>query len=137
MPAEWKGLPELIRKYNTIADKMPDMLRGATQKAIIYVHSTVPPYPVAPSTSTYTRTGTLGREIHTRVETVGSSSVGIIGTPTVYSPFVISDEEQKGRGPQTNAHRGRWWTLQEVVRRARDVVVDIYLAELRALLNTK
>lgn len=137
MPVEWKGLPELISKYNRIAGDMGPMLRGATQKAILYVHSTVPPYPAQPPNSDYIRTGTLGREVHTRVEELGSNVVGIIGTPTVYSPWVISDEQQKGRGPQARVHQGRWWTLQEVVRKARDVVVNIYLAELRALLNTK
>ena len=79
----------------------------ATQKAVIYVHSTVPPYPPKPIGSSYRRTGTLGRQITTEVRTVGIDVVGLIGSPTVYSPWVISEKRVGSRGPQAWMHQGR------------------------------
>jgi hypothetical protein len=131
-----KGWDHLEAKLKRIAGGMHDMRMTATQKAVIYVHGEVPPYPPAPPTSTYIRTGTLGRSITTEVRELGSQIVGVIGSDVVYAPWVISDEAVGDAGPQAKAHRGRWYTLQGVVRKAKNAIVNIYLEELRNLLRS-
>jgi len=119
---------EIIRKFEERQKKMRDGLRTATEKATAYAHSQVPPYPPKSPTSRYERTGTLGRSIATDVRELGSSFVGVIGTKVIYAPYVISDAAlSDGRGPQTPVHkRNNWWTLQGVVRGAKDEIMKIY-----------
>lgn len=120
------GLNELKAKMARRGRDIPAELEVATRKAVAYVHSTVPAYPPPPPQSTYRRTGTLGREIGTEVRPMGSKIIGLIGTNTVYAPWVISDEKVGSRGPQAWMHVGRWWTLQGVVHKAWGSVVKIY-----------
>lgn len=129
------GLDELNRKLNRIQGDLRPSLEQATNKAVLYVHSTVPPYPAPPAASTYRRTGTMGRSITTEVRSLGSQVVGVIGTNVIYAPWVISDESAGGAGPQAFMHKGRWWTLQGVVSKARDNIVKIYEDAVRALLR--
>ncbi len=103
-------------------------LKPAMQKGLLYVHSTVPGYPGPPAGSTYRRTGTLGRSITTmgsasgpalsRVEGSGSKVIGYIGSSVKYAPYVI------GRDTQARWMR-YWWTLQDVVEKAKPGVIRI------------
>jgi hypothetical protein len=122
----YKGFEEFSRKVEGMARRMRGEMETTTRKAVLYVHSTVPPYPGEPAGSEYRRTGTLGRSIGTEVRPIGVGFVGIIGTPTVYAPYVISEEAVGSRGPQARFHKGRWWTLQGVVRKAFPKVVGMY-----------
>lgn len=118
------GLKKLIKKIKRLsAPELTRELEKTTKKAALYVHGQVPPYPAPPVGSTYKRTGTLGRRINTQVKTIGGEIVGVIGSPTVYSPWVISDEEIDGVGPQTFTHKKTgWYTLQGVVKKAQDAI---------------
>lgn len=133
----WKilGLDPVLNKYGRIQRDIRPILRQGVDRAVKYVHSQVPPYPPPPATSLYIRTGTLGREIGTEVRTMGAQVVGIIGSPTVYSPWVISDRAVGGAGPQARQHKGRWWTLQGVVDKARGRVLDILRNTIRDLIQ--
>lgn len=131
---EVRGLDALLAKLAAVAD--PDLPRRGMERAVRYTHGTVPPYPAPPPNSTYRRTGLLGRSITTEVRSLGAETVGVIGSNTIYAPDVISDEPTPdGRGPQARIHRGRWWTLQGVIRKARPEIVaiirDEYLKVLR------
>jgi hypothetical protein len=139
---------DIIRKFEERQKKMRDGLRTATEKATAYAHSQVPKYPTPPAPGEWARktspaqkraffvqlraggwkkrTGTLGRSIATDVRELGSSFVGVIGTGVVYAPYVISDKAVEQRGPQALMHAGRWWTLQGVVRGAKDEIMKIY-----------
>lgn len=123
---EIRGLDHLNGKLSRIQNQIGPTLFKATDRAVKYVHSTVPPYPPPHPESGYVRTGTLGRKIHTEVRPIGKESIGLIGTDVIYAPWVISDEAVGDRGPQAWMHEGRWYTLQEVVRKARKAVVQIY-----------
>lgn len=111
---------------------LSDSLRTGMKKGVLYVQSQVPGYPAPPAGSTYTRTGTLGRSVTSmqgqapgalsRVESVGAHSIGYIGTNIVYAPYVIDENEV------AFMHKGRWWTLQNVVKGAVDGVVKIIRA---------
>lgn len=109
-----------------------DALASGMKKGVLYVQSQIPGYPSPPENSTYTRTGTLGRSLTamqgqapgalSRVESVGAHSIGYIGTNIVYAPYVIDENEQ------ASVHRGRWYTLQSVVKRAIPGVIKILKA---------
>jgi hypothetical protein len=129
------GLRKLQYKIGKLQREQKPMLVRATQKALIHVNSTIPKYPAKPSGSTYRRTGTMGRSFTTEVKQFFSEIVGVIGNPIEYAPWVISEVEVPGiGGPQADHHRGRWYTLQDVVRKARQAVIDIYLEEIDNLL---
>lgn len=127
MEVEIKGLDKLQRKFEKMGrDLKPDMTK-AMDRAMKYTHGTVPPYPPPPS-ERYRRTHVLGNSITTEVRTVGSDVVGVIGTDMVYAPWVISSEEVPGYGgPQAWFHkRTGWYTLQGVVEKAKDGIIEIF-----------
>jgi hypothetical protein len=123
-----KGMEQLSNKMGRIAREMDSEIRKATDKAMKYAHSQVPPYPPKPANSTYTRTGTLGRRMYTQVRPLGQETVGVIGNNTEYAPFVI-DENRQAR---QNSH---WWTLQAVVEKAWPGMVEMFREAIRRLLR--
>ena len=117
------GLTVLVAKLKRMmAPQLTSEMEKTTKQAVNYVHGKVPNYPAQRPGQAYGRTGTLGREINTKVETMGSNVVGTIGSPTPYAPWVISDEAAGGAGPQAWMHKGRWYTLQGVVKKAQGAV---------------
>lgn len=108
---------------------LPAAIRQATEEAVLYVHGKVPEYPPPPGESSYTRTGTLGRSITTKVEAIGSGAVGSIGTAVVYAGYVIDENRQAWM------HRGRWWTLQGVVRGSKDAIIGFYQRAISRLIS--
>ena len=128
------GIEALMKKLKKLsAPELTSEMRKTTEKAVKYVHGQVPGYPPAPAGSSYGRTGNLGREINTEVKAMGTDIVGIIGSPTPYAPWVISDEAAGGIGPQAWMHKGRWWVLQGVVRKAQGVVNSFFDDMMRRL----
>lgn len=134
---EIRGLEDVQQKYATAHRNLRGEMETATRKAVTYVHGQVPGYPPPPATSTYRRTGTLGRSVTSfssegalsRVEPMGSVVQGVIGTAIGYAPWVIDANRQAG------PHRGRWYTLQSVVRGAWDGVKEILREGLRGVLR--
>lgn len=125
------GLDRLLKKLDYTSSQLRTAMRVPMGKAMRYIHSQVPGYPPPPSNSTYVRTGTLGRSITTKVETLGGDTVGKIGTNVIYAPYVISEKRQAWM------HRGRWWTLQKVVRDEMGAVVNIFSQWVADLLARK
>ena len=133
-----KGLDKLNKKLKRLQGKeIKDALHKTTDKAVKYVHSQVPEYPPEPPNSTYTRTLKLGQTINTAVKEVGSEIYGVIGSPRNYSPWVISSEAvpEVGAGPQAAVHKGRWWTLQDVVKKSLAEVKRFYSKMLEDLIK--
>jgi hypothetical protein len=125
-----RGYTEVMAKFRRLEQGLsPSGMVSTVDSAAKYVHSQVPPYPAPPVNSRYRRTGTLGREIYDRVRSLGSSVVGVVGSPTVYAPYVI------WRNTQAWMHRGRWWTLQDVLEKSRDGVVRIFEDAIRRLIR--
>lgn len=149
---EFRGLTEYDGKLQRIESELPDELKKMMKKAIIYTQGQIPPYPSPPAGSTYRRTGTLGRVITafpgegggrslgggggdnggtplTRVEMMGRNVKGVIGARLEYIPLVIDEKEQAGM------HRGRWWTLQRVVKGAKAGMIQVFRAGILDLFN--
>lgn len=115
------GLDEVLKRLDE--KKIRRAAEDGMAKGMLYVHSTVPPYPAPPAMSSYRRTGTLGRSITTETRAKGGDIEGVIGTNIDYAPYVISETEQ------ARVHKGRWWTLHDVVRKAAAQVVEFIRAE--------
>lgn len=150
---EFHGLNEYTGKLQRIESKLPDELKKMMVKAIIYTQGQIPGYPSPPAGSTYRRTGTLGRVVTafpghggggrslgggggdnggtplTRVEMMGSSVKGVIGARLEYIPYVIDETEQ------AYMHRGRWWTLQRVVKGAKAGMIQVFRTGILDLFN--
>lgn len=127
MEVEIRGLEEFQRKARRMGTDMGPTMSRTMDRAVKYVHSTVPPYPPAPPESRYRRTGLLGRSITTEVRALGGTTVGVIGTNVAYAPDVISSEPANGAGPQAWYHkRTGWYTLQDVVAKAERQIVAIF-----------
>lgn len=120
---ELKGLDDVIKRLDSKA--IMDAAEAGMARGVLYVHSTVPPYPPPPPNSTYRRTGTLGREITTKTERSAGNIMGFIASATQYAPFVISEDTQAWM------HQGRWWTLHDVLRKAADRVSDFIREEVQ------
>ena len=129
------GLSKLNAKLGRIQNNVTPGLIKTTKKATLLVHSNLPGYPPPPAGSTYRRTGLLGRTITTDVKSLGNEVVGVIGTITKYAPWVISKKRVGNRGPQSRAHKVRWWTLQEEVARHRKAIVGMYRKFIRGLIS--
>ena len=114
-----------MARGSTINEVLPD----AMKKGVLYTLGTVPGYPAPPDTSTYVRTGLLGRSITSlqgqaegslaRVEPLGAHVIGYIGSSVEYAGYVVDENQQAWM------HQGRWFTLQSVVAKAIDNVVKI------------
>ena len=136
-----KGLDKLQRKFKRFPEDFEKGLRIATLDAVLHVQGSVPEYPSRPATSTYRRTGTLGRVITalqgrhpdalSRVEALGSAVVGFIGTKLKYARWVIDATRQ------AFMHKGRWWTLQEVLEGERQEIVKIYERMIRDIIKRR
>lgn len=123
-----KGLEQLSNKMGRIAREMDSEIGKATDKAMKYAWSQVPPYPAKPPNSTYTRTERLGKSMYTEVRPFGQETVGVIGNNTEYAPYVIDEHRQA----KQNAH---WWTLQAVVEKAWPGMVEMFRESIARLLR--
>lgn len=130
--AEFKGLDQLQAKMSKLLH-LKDELKKTTDKAVKFVEGEIPPYPSA--TSSYQRTGTLGRTMYSEVREFGSEVVGVIGNNTVYAPWVISSERIGSRGPQAGFHESKWYTLQGVVQKAKNGIIQIYEKWIKGLVE--
>jgi len=125
------GLERVKGKFGALKNKFPEFLNESTLNAVLYVHSKMPKYPPAPASSTYRRTGTLGRTITamkgnepealSRVESAFGNVKGIVGTKLSYAPWVI-DKERQTKGHKANG----WWNLQDVVYSLRSGIKETY-----------
>lgn len=132
------GEKRVIRKVEQL-QRLDKKLQPAMKDAVLYVHSTTPGYPPAPVGSRYHRTGTLGRSVTTmqgqapgalsRVEPISKGVVGVVGTNVKYGKFVID------RRRQARWNRGRWWTLQGVVDKAKPGIKRILEKAINAVIR--
>lgn len=119
-----KGLEELQGKFEKLAN-LKDGLVKTTDKATKFVWGEIPPYPSPPANSSYRRTGSLGRAMYSEVRELGSEVIGVIGNNMTYAPWVISATRVGEKGPQAWMHY-RWYTLQQVIKDAKNGVIQIY-----------
>lgn len=134
------GDKQLSNKLGQFQSGFQQMALEAGGKAVTFVHSQIPDYPAPPPLSTYIRTLTLFRTITSfagavadaisRVEPVFGGIRAFVGTILSYAHWVIDEDDQ------AFMHRGRWWTLQGVVRESRQGIVDVFGQAVREYVNS-
>lgn len=128
------GLSGLIGKINRIERGKVTALRDAAKQTSSYLLREIPPPP--PPLPSYRRTGKLEKSFKGKVTPVSRGYTVSISNPTTYAPWVISDSRIGGAGPQAWMHRGRWYTIQQVLRKSKDGVLTIYKNALRRLMES-
>ena len=132
------GLDELIKRFDSSDPVIHREMKRAMTRAVLCELERMPPYPAKSDSSTYVRTGYLGRSMtslvgrapdaESTVEGEGDVIRGIVGTAVRYAPYVI--------GPaQAKAHQGNWWLLEETVRsHTREINAEFEEAEERIMI---
>jgi len=128
-----KGLTGVMNRLNGMSSGTKTALKGASADTARYLKSQVPPPP--PPTENYVRTQKLEKNFKGSVTPVSNGYAVSLSNPTSYAPWVISDSRVGGLGPQTWIHRGRWYTIQQVLRKSTSGVLDIYQNALRRLMR--
>lgn len=127
---EVKGLKELIARMQRYPAEMNKAMSETMQASLLTLWESVPSYPDAPDSSTYDRTGQLGRSLGSdigggalgepsiyTIKNLGSTGYeGKFGTNLDYADVVIGD------GTQAQAHAGRWWTISTIANKAADKI---------------
>ena len=102
---EVQGLDELLKRFGTSNKIVNAEIKKAMQKSVYYLQSKVAVYPPPPPTSTYRRTGTLGRSITSEVRGSRAEIEGVVGTNIPYARYVI--------GPAQPIYMKHWKRLTQ------------------------
>ena len=125
--------PDLIQRMQRYPQQLDATMNKTAAAAIVTVLENVPSYPRRPNSS-YRRTGTLGRSLGVgqggapigspdimQVKRLGTGQYeGTFGSRLSYAPDVIGDPGQKP------IHKGIWWTIADVAKRATPKVIKLY-----------
>jgi len=124
---EVEGLDELIDRLQ----RTPQVYKQAEQKTMVasltILWENVPPYPPAPATSRYVRTGTLGRSLGSSmgggatgqpqifgIKMYSKGAVGSFGTRLKYAQYVIGSRHTQ----QIYPFSAYWWTIDTIIGKA-------------------
>lgn len=119
MDIEIKGLPELYKKLGRLATL--DYLIPPMQAGLFRLESRMKEYPQARPSSTYRRTGTLGRRwVSEPVRHIAEGLSGKIGNNTQYGVWVQSSAFQ------ARVHAGRWQTDQQVMGEEKEFIIRLF-----------
>lgn len=129
--------PDLIQRMHRAPEKLDAELERTTKQALMHTVGSVPAYPPALPTSSYVRTGTLGRSVGLggqadiyEVRSLFGGYEARLGTNVEYAPRVIGDGSQwaffKARG---------WWTMKTILERATPGIQRLYEAMCKRLVE--
>ena len=127
---EVHGLEELQAKMQAYPQKYAEIMAKTMVTGLLVLQENVPPYPPKPATSTYERTGTLGRSIglvggSSGIFTVrrvgGYNFEGRFGTNLKYAPRVIGDN-------QSYPFSAYWWKLSTTIGKSFKKLMEVYNA---------
>lgn len=116
-----EGIDKLQAKLGKVM--AAQTLRPPMQRSVYRLQRYMGRYPAQPASSTYRRTGTLGRRWTTEVtKGAGGGLIGKIGNNTTYGPWVQSSRFQ------ARVHRGRWQTDEDAIKDNEDAIVSDFAA---------
>ena len=138
------GLDEIYLLFANMPNKLRKFMRTGMEQSLLVLHENVPPYPPAPATSSYIRTGMLGHSLGSGI------AGGKVGTPTVYS-IRSNDAQTVGQfgtnlsyakyvidpDRQAYMHKGRWWTTDTIKSNAEAKIAKIWDTFIKVLLSMK
>lgn len=145
-----EGLEPAIRRFENAPKMLAREMKKPMTDSMNVVHEKVPGYPPqrANQKTPYKRTGTLARSLGITqgggqqgkptvysIKGSGGNMVGQFGTNLTYAKYVIgSPDAPKGKG-QAWMHKGWWWTLDFVSRRAKEKVQAVWNEWVSAILS--
>ena len=117
-----RDLPQRFARWPKVVERE---MRKTMEASLLTFHENVPSYPSRPPNK-YVRTGTLGKslgvsqaggiigksDIYDIRKLGGSNYEGAFGSQLHYAQYVIGDSTQ------AYMHRGIWWTMKIIRRRA-------------------
>ena len=123
----------LSRRMRAFPKETAKVFPAGMDASLLILWENVPPYPPPPTTSTYRRTGTLGRTLGSSmsggksggqasiftVKKLGQGYEGRFGTNLDYAEHVI------GEGTQA-AHMSHWWTITKIADDAKDKIIKLW-----------
>ncbi len=119
---EIQGLAPLLQALEHYPDLVRPELEQASEAALLSLIPPLADYPAAPSSSTYRRSGTLGRTwtaARPEFAPLSSGFEASIGNATPYGPFVQGDE-------QAEMHKGRWKTTKQIAEAHRGEIEQYF-----------
>jgi hypothetical protein len=130
MPIIIEGLDELRDRMAQFPGKFQRVIAKTLEASLLKLWENVPPYPPAPASSEYVRTGTLGRTLGAggqrpdiyEVKQEGGFQVASFGTKLGYAPYVIGDNEQAWM------HQNRWFVLGDVLNKSVGAIEGLFNA---------
>ncbi len=126
---EVKGLNETLQRLDNLGGMRA--LEPVMWKAVYRLADYMAEYPSVRPSSSYVRTGTLGRRwtaaTSQSVTVAGNTIRGAVGNKTTYAPLVQSSRFQ------ARVHRGRWRTDAMAINANREKIVADFLAAIKAL----
>jgi hypothetical protein len=126
--ADWDGFEADVERARQALGNFPQVaggrIRNAVERALLLLQGKAAVYPPAPSSSTYRRTGTLGRlwTSAARVVEMGSGAFvsGRVGNATPYGPWVQDPDQQSA------VHKAHGWkTTGQIVAEADGAIEQI------------
>lgn len=108
-----------------------ETMRAPMLRGLYRLQRRMAAYPSPPASSTYIRTGTLGRRWTAATPVItgnAANMMGKIGNNTLYGPFVQSEQFQ------ARVHRDRWITEQMAMDQERDAIVQDFEQAVRSAL---
>jgi hypothetical protein len=108
-----------------------DWAETPMKKATMLLQGRMKRYPAQRASSSYVRTGTLGRRWTTKIRKDSRSITGIVGNNTIYAPWVQS------KLFQARVHRGRWLTDAMAVQQEATRIAGFFSDAIDAALAGK
>ena len=120
------GADELVQRFGNL--RMQTILRPPMNRGLLEIQAALQEYPEARPTSSYVRTGRLGKAWTHRVYTEPGAIYGVVGNNVEYAPFVQNYQFQ------SRVHKRRWLTDKAAVEQFRSgIVADFQRTNQRAL----
>jgi hypothetical protein len=129
---EIEGLEPLIAALNEFPEIAQPELQDAAEAAMLFLSGQLAEYPDEPPGSSYTRTGTLGRNWYGAVPEFAPRASGFeasVSNPTPYGPLV------QDAGAQAWMHVGIWQTAQEKLEHNRSRIEAYFEAALENIVR--
>jgi len=153
MPIEIKitGLDKIYLLFADMPNKLRKFMRTGMEQSLLVLHENVPPYPPAPATSSYIRTGMLGHSLGSgiaggkvgtptvySIRSNDAQTVGQFGTNLSYAKYVIDPEEQAYMHKYGFKNRSSfWWTMNTIKVKSEKKVMQVWERLVKGVLSAK
>lgn len=122
---EVKGLEQARRRFAQFPRILDEEAKKTMEQSLLHLQGSVPAYPPPPATSSYKRTGQLGRSMGVgmnggklgkpdiyRIKKVGRGYEGHFGSSLSYAGRVIGERQE-------SPWVAYWWNIKTVAQRAQ------------------